>query len=156
VAPAFFACLQKCTSEVFRLRFFPQVRDSSHKFFARLTQMDDARDMECGAFGSDGELLGVVRLHADAERESGEYAILLRSDLKGQGLGWALMKLVITYGQAERFKRIEGQVLAENSNMLDLCKSLGFQLTRDRDDPDIVVAELDLASLDKALFLAAE
>ena len=39
-------------------------------------------------------MMGVVRLHADANHETGEYAILLRSDLKGQGLGWELMRPV--------------------------------------------------------------
>ena len=39
-----------------------------------------------------GDTLGVVRLHTDASGEAGEYAILLRSDLKGRGLGWALMQ----------------------------------------------------------------
>jgi RimJ/RimL family protein N-acetyltransferase len=94
----------KTTKEDLRLRFFSYVRDFSHKFIARLTQIDYARDMAFCAFDSSGELIGVVRLHADPERETGEYAILLRSDLKGQGLGWALMQLVIEYGQAERLQ----------------------------------------------------
>ena len=48
-----------------------------------------------------GEMLGVVRLHADANYESGEYGILLRSDLKGRGLGWKLMQLIIDYARAK-------------------------------------------------------
>ena len=41
------------------------------------------------------EMLGVVWLYSDAIHETGEYAILLRSDLHGRGLGWALMLLII-------------------------------------------------------------
>jgi acetyltransferase len=33
-----------------------------------------------------GEMLGVVRLHADAAYERGEYAVLVRSDLKSRAL----------------------------------------------------------------------
>ena len=132
------------------------MRDFSHKFIARLTQIDYARDMAFGAFEPSGELVGVVRLHADPEREAGEYAILLRSDLKGQGLGWALMQLVIDYGKAERFRRIKGQVLAENTTMLEMCKALGFSLKRDPDEREIMLAELDLEALDDAILPAAQ
>ncbi len=145
--PAFVDFFSKTTKEDLRLRFFSYVRDFSHKFIARLTQIDYARDMAFCAFDDSGELVGVVRLHADPERETGEYAILLRSDMKGQGLGWALMQLVIEYGQAERFKRIEGQVLAENTTMLGMCRALGFHIRRDADEPEIMVAKLDLAQL---------
>jgi acetyltransferase len=69
------------------------------------------------------EPLGVVRLHADASHESGEYAILLRSDLKGRGLGWSLMQLIIEYGESEGLKRISGQILQENTIMLKCAGS---------------------------------
>ncbi|MBV6657557.1 MAG: bifunctional acetate--CoA ligase family protein/GNAT family N-acetyltransferase [Devosiaceae bacterium] len=146
--PAFRDFFAKTDREDLRLRFFSYVRDFSHKFIARLTQIDYARDMAFGAFDGSGELIGVVRLHADPEREAGEYAILLRSDLKGQGLGWLLMKLVIEYGQAERFKRIEGQVLAENTTMLSMCQALGFSLKRDHNEPEIVECKLVLDGFD--------
>ena len=148
--PAFALFFSKIKQEDLRLRFFSYVRDFSQKFIARLTQIDYARDMAFGAFDSHGELLGVVRLHADPEREAGEYAILLRSDLKGLGLGWALMQLVIDYGRAEHFERIEGQVLAENTTMLAMCKALGFAFKRDPDEPGIVECRLELAKLDGA------
>ena len=154
--PAFELFFTKTTQEDLRLRFFSYVRDFSHKFIARLTQIDYARDMAFGAFEPSGELVGVVRLHADPEREAGEYAILLRSDLKGQGLGWALMQLVIDYGKAERFRRIKGQVLAENTTMLEMCKALGFSLKRDPDEREIMLAELDLEALDDAILPAAQ
>ena len=46
-----------------------------------------------------GGTLGVVSIHADYAYESGEYAILIRSDLKGYGLGWLLMELMIEYAR---------------------------------------------------------
>jgi GNAT superfamily N-acetyltransferase len=67
----------------------------------------------------------VVRLHADANYERGEYAILVRSDLKGRGLGYLLMQIIIDYARAEDLKVIEGQVLAENTAMLAMCRSSG-------------------------------
>ncbi|WP_293856777.1 bifunctional acetate--CoA ligase family protein/GNAT family N-acetyltransferase [uncultured Alsobacter sp.] len=136
------------TAEDLRLRFFAKVKEFSHAFIARLTQIDYARAMAFVAIErSTGDLMGVVRLHSDANHEEGEYAILLRSDLKGRGLGWALMKLMIEYARADGLKRVSGQVLRENTTMLAMCEALGFQSHSDPDDRDIRVVELDLTRL---------
>ena len=71
----------------------------------------------------------------DADYDRGEYAILVRSDLKGHGLGWLLMQLLIEYARAEGIRAIEGQVLAENTSMLKMCRELGFEISHDPDDP---------------------
>jgi acetyltransferase len=89
-------------------------------------------------------MLGVVRLHADANYQSGEYAILLRSDMKGRGLGWDLMQLIIAYARAEGLAAIEGQILRENTAMLAMCRELGFGIADDPSDPDICIARLAL------------
>jgi acetyltransferase len=61
------------------------VRDLSHRFIARLTQIDDRRAIALVAIDpSSGEKLGVVRLYADANYDRGEYAILVRLDLLGR------------------------------------------------------------------------
>ena len=85
-----------------------------------------------------------MRLHTNADYDSGEYAILVRSDLKGRGLGWLLMQLLIEYARAEGIRSIEGQVLQENTTMLNMCRELGFEIARDADDPHICVAKLSL------------
>ncbi|WP_163616503.1 GNAT family N-acetyltransferase, partial [Klebsiella pneumoniae] len=74
----------------------------SHAFIARLTQLDYARAMAFVALDpTTGEMMGAVRLHSDSLYENAEYAILLQSDLKGKGLGWALMQLLIHYARSE-------------------------------------------------------
>jgi acetyltransferase len=142
--PRFF---EHVSAEDIRLRFFSPLRTLSHAFIARLTQIDYARAMAFVAIDeSRNELLGVVRLHSDANYQSGEYAILLRSDLKGLGLGWKLMELIIEYGRSEKLQRIEGQVLSENTTMLRMCGELGFDIQHDPSDPTIMIARLSLQS----------
>jgi acetyltransferase len=137
--------LQHVSAEDLRLRFFSPIRAFDHAFIARFTQIDYARAMAFVALDEGSrDLLGVVRLHSDANYESGEFAILLRSDLKGHGLGWKLMHVMISYAQSEGLKRIEGQVLSENTVMLRMCAELGFQIAQDRDDPSIMVVTLAL------------
>jgi len=90
------------------------------------------------------QMLGVVRIHADSEYRSGEYAILVRSDLKGHGLGWLLMELMIEYARTEGLKSIHGQVLQENTMMLQMCQKLGFQIATDTEDASTAIVTLPL------------
>ena len=140
--PPFFAHV---SSEDLRLRFFAPVKNFSHAFIARLTQIDYARAMAFIVVDPLlKEMLGVVRLHADANYETAEYAILLRSDVKGLGLGWKLMQLIIEYARNEKLKHIHGQVLYENTTMLRMCRELGFDLKPDPDDHELCLATYDL------------
>src|SRR5262249_43539326 len=133
------------TMEDLRLRFFAPVKDFSHAFVARFTQIDYARAMALLALeASSGAMLGVVRLHVSTDGNVGEYAILVRSDLKGYGLGWLLMQLIIEYARAEGVKRIEGQVLRENSTMIAMCRAIGFAVKSDPDEEEIVAVSLEL------------
>jgi RimJ/RimL family protein N-acetyltransferase len=127
-----------------RFRFFDSIKEFSHQFLARLTDIDGVRAMAFVAIDeASSEMLGVVRLHSDLIHQAGEYAILLRSDLKGRGLGWALMQLIIEYAKSEGLSRIDGQILQENSVMLKMCRELGFKVktnARDRGVCDVTLA----------------
>jgi acetyltransferase len=136
------------TQEDLRLRFFAPVKEFSHAFIARLTQIDYARAFAIAAIREDnGGMLGGVRLMLDANREVGEYAILLRSDLKGQGLGWKLMKLMIEYAETHGLRRVEGQVLSENVTMLQMCQALGFKVQDDPHEHGVKLVKLDLMDM---------
>lgn len=133
--PAF---LEGVTAQDLRLRFFGQIKEFGHAFIARLTQIDYARAMAFIAVDQrTGALLGVVRLHASANYDKGEYAVLVRSDLKGKGLGWTLMKTMLDYARAEGIAKVEGQVLRENTTMLAMCAELGFTITPDPSDSSL-------------------
>ncbi|QOZ30596.1 bifunctional acetate--CoA ligase family protein/GNAT family N-acetyltransferase [Bradyrhizobium sp. CCBAU 53421] len=136
---------KRVTAEDLRLRFFHAMKEFSHAFIARLTQLDYARAMAFVALDpATGEMMGAVRLHSDSLYQNAEYAILLQSDLKGKGLGWALMQLLIHYARSEGLKRLSGQVLTENTTMIGMCRDLGFTATMDPEDHSIVDVVLDL------------
>jgi acetyltransferase len=136
--------LHRVSPQDLRLRFFAPMK-FTHEFIARLTQLDYARAMAFVAFDEvSNEMVGVVRTHSDSVYESGEYAILLRSDLKGKGLGWVLMQLIIEYARSEGLKVIYGDVLRENSVMLEMCRHLGFEIKSSPAEPDICEVRLKL------------
>jgi acetyltransferase len=135
--------LAKIGSEDLRLRFFAPIKEFGHAFISRLTQLDYARAIAFLALQND-DIIGVVRLHCDANHQRGEFAVLVRSDLKGQGFGWRLMQLIIEYARTEGLKVIDGQVLRENSTMLKMCRELGFKTISLPDTPESVAVELAL------------
>jgi RimJ/RimL family protein N-acetyltransferase len=121
--------------EDLRLRFFDSIKEFSHQFIAKLTDLGGLRGIAFVAFDeANNETLGVVWLYCDPINETGEYAILLRSDLKGRGLGWALMQLIIEYAKSVDLNRIDGQILQENAVMLKMCRELGFTVVTDAAD----------------------
>jgi acetyltransferase len=120
-------------------------KEFSHRFIARFTQIDYARAMAfVGLDAEQKEMLGVARLAADPDYIRGEYAVIVRSDLKGKGIGWALMQHLIHYASVEGLHELYGEVLATNTRMLDMCRSLGFDIAADSDDPALVKARLTL------------
>jgi acetyltransferase len=135
--------LEKIDPEDLRLRFFAPVKEFGHAFISRLTQLDYSRAIAFVALQNE-EIIGVVRLHCDANHERGEFAVLVRSDLKGRGIGWHLMQLIIEYARAEGLKVIQGQVLRENATMLKMCRELGFKTINLAETPESVGVELAL------------
>ncbi len=137
--------LAHVSKEDLRLRFFDSIKEFSPQFIAKLTELDYARAMAFVAIDeASSETLAVVRLHADPIHETGEYAILLRSDLKGRGLGWSLMQLIIEYAKSEGLKRVSGQILHENTVMLKMCRELGFEVKTNAEDPGLCDVTLTL------------
>jgi RimJ/RimL family protein N-acetyltransferase len=127
------------------LRFFDSIKEISPQLMTRLIQLDYSRAMAFVAIDeAGGDTLGVVRLHADAVHETAEYAIVLRSDLKGRGLGWFLMQLIIEFAKSDGLKRIYGQILQENTVMLNMCRDLGFEIKTDAKDRGVRDVTLSL------------
>jgi acetyltransferase len=141
--PEFIANL---TSEDLRLRFFAAIRNLSEDRISELTHLDYARAMAFIAIDeASGRMLGVVRLHLDDDRKGGEYAVIVRSALKGHGIGWLLMQRMIEYARVLGLERVHGQVLADNSTMLLMCREFGFHVADDPNDLGIKVVTLNLA-----------
>ncbi len=72
------------------------------------------------------ETLGVVCAAADPDNASAEFAIIVRSDLKGQGLGSLLMDKMIRYCRDRGIGQLIGEVLKANRGMQALARRFGF------------------------------
>ncbi len=132
--------LEQLAPEDIRLRVFYSRRSIEHTELARLTQIDYAREMAFIATrhieGDGEETLGTVRATVDPDNHTAEFGVIVRSDLKGSGLGHRLMGKMIEHLRARGTQRLVGHVMHENAAMLELARALGFQEGRVPDEPD--------------------
>src|SRR5438132_14320270 len=120
--------LRDVSAEDLRLRFFADVAELSAAEADKLSHLDYKHETAFIALDEDtGRMLGLVRLKDELDEQTAEFAILVRSRLKGHGLGWVLMHCAIDYAKQTGLRRIYGDVLAENASMLQMCEQLGFR-----------------------------
>jgi acetyltransferase len=131
--------------EDLRLRFFAMTKGLSHELATRLTRIDYGREMALIAQPlQNDEILGVARFSADADNREAEFAVTVRSDWKGHGIGWLLMEKLVGVARHRGIGVLSGMVLRANTNMLKFCRDLGFAITANADDPLTVYASLTL------------
>lgn len=128
--------------EEIRMRFLHPVRELTPEMAHRLTNLDPAREFAlvvAEPLPPGQALVGAVAREAiDADRSESEFAILVSRYLSGQGLGVYLMRKLVRWAQLKRLDAIYGDVLDENTRMLELAEALGFRRELVRDDPGIV------------------
>ncbi len=134
------AFLGRLAPDDIRMRIFSSRRSIARSELARLVQIDYEREtaIVAVATGSDGaeETLGAVRAVADPDNIDAEFGVLVRTDLKGKGLGLLLMQKLIATLRALGTQQLVATVLAHNHAMLAMAKRLGFMLCRRPDDDD--------------------
>ena len=139
-APALVEAGVRCSPEDLRLRFFGAMHGLPPWLAARLSQIDYDREMALVAFDparteAPTEILGVVRLICDPNNTQGEFAIIVRTDFKGQGLGYALMREMLAWGQRRGLAKVVGEVMMENAPMLGMVSDLnGVVESRDTEN----------------------
>ncbi|QOY92763.1 bifunctional acetate--CoA ligase family protein/GNAT family N-acetyltransferase [Massilia sp. UMI-21] len=130
-AAAHVAFFHALSPEDVHMRMFGMMRALSPQQLARFTQIDYAREMAfiaSRAAPGGAETLGVARVVFDPDDLRGEFAVTVRSDLKGQGLGHLLMSRLLDYCAERGVPLIEGVALPENTRMHALAAALGFAL----------------------------
>jgi acetyltransferase len=145
-APRLKEMFRRADPKDIRMRFMHAMKELPDKLAARLSQIDYAREMAFVAFEGDGgdEAIGVSRLAADANNERAEFAVMVRTDWKGKGLGYGLMGLLIDHARARGLGELFGEILSENQPMIAMCKELGFTVKPMAGEPSISEAVLSL------------
>ena len=124
--------LNSLAPEDARMRFFDTMRRLPRSQLARFTQIDYDREMALVAIERDDDgterSLGEVRAVADPDHTFADFAIVVRSELKGRGLGRLLLRSIIDYARRRGIGELRGDTLSGNLRMQQLAQNLGFEL----------------------------
>lgn len=116
-------------------RYFSQRGKMTHEEMAILTQIDYQREMAFIAVRKDKnaeqETMAVIRASIDPDNIEAEFAMIVRSDLQGLGLGTLLLQKLIHYQQGKGTTFLSGMTMLSNQGMAGLAKKLGFAIERD-------------------------
>ncbi len=141
----------RSTPEDLRFRFFSPVRPAVGPLSSLLTDFDRDRHIAVAAYdpkavGDSLGILAVVRLILAADKPEGEFAIMVRSDQAGRGLGHALMREMLSWARARALTAVRGEILAENKRMLRLAREFGAVVVPQNEDFRIVQVRIDLTA----------
>ena len=125
-APRLIELVDKCTAEDVFFRFGVGMKHLSPELAQQLSHIDYDRHMALAAEGVDDSLLGVARVTDDLGGETGEFVLLVRSDVHGQAIGRTLLQALIDYAAARGMTSIWSDTELENGPMIDLARHLGF------------------------------
>ncbi|WP_342754080.1 bifunctional acetate--CoA ligase family protein/GNAT family N-acetyltransferase [Pantoea sp. MBD-2R] len=121
--------IAQVTKEDLYYRYFSEINEFTHDDLANMTQIDYDREMAIVAIrqhnGAD-EIIGVTRAVSDADNIDAEFSVLVRSDLKGLGLGRRLLEKMISYTRQHGLQQLNGITMPGNRGMITLARKLGF------------------------------
>lgn len=135
--PGLQAFINLVTKEDLYYRYFNEINKLTHEDLANMTQIDYDREMAFVAVRrkeGNEEIIGVTRAISDPDNCDAEFAVLVRSDLKGLGLGRRLLEKLIVYTREHGLQRLNGITMPTNPNMIALARALGFQVRFDLED----------------------
>jgi acetyltransferase len=143
--PLLKAFILKVTKEDLYYRYFSEINEFTHEDLANMTQIDYDREMAFVAVrteNEESEIIGVTRTVSDPDNIDAEFSVLVRSDLKGLGLGRRLLDKMIDYAAEHGLQRLTGITMPNNRGMITLAKKLGFDVDIQIQDS---IANLSLA-----------
>lgn len=124
-------------------RFMQALRELTPEMLVRFTQIDYDREMAFIAVveQDDKELeVGVARYATNPDGESCEFALVVDDEWQHKGIGSRLMNTLMKTAKARGFATMEGEILSDNRNMLNLVRHLGFSTSISPLDQQIVLA----------------
>ncbi|MCL4470084.1 MAG: bifunctional acetate--CoA ligase family protein/GNAT family N-acetyltransferase [Sulfuricella sp.] len=132
--------VRNLSEEAKYFRFMNTMHELSQTMLVRFTQIDYDREMALIAVteqnGKEVEI-GVCRYAINPDGESCEFALVVSDQWQHKAIGHKLMAGLIDAARDKGLKTMEGEVLADNRNMLKLVATLGFTVATSEEDPAV-------------------
>jgi RimJ/RimL family protein N-acetyltransferase len=136
------------TPDEVRMRFLHPLTELTPEMARRFTALDPQHEFAlvlAEPYPPGEALVGaVVRASVEPQGEAAEFALIVSHFIGRQGLGRLLMHKLFDWARWRGIRRLYGDVLVENTAMLAMCRSLGFQREAGS-EPGIVRVVLDVS-----------
>ncbi len=133
--------VQQLSDKAKHFRFMYALKELTPAMLSRFTQIDYDREMALIAVvqeqGRELEI-GVARYIINPDATSCEFAIVVDDEWQGKGLATELLGYLIEIARQKGLRSVEGKVLSDNKDMLQLSEAMGFRIERDIEDPQIM------------------
>jgi acetyltransferase len=142
--------VRELSNEAKYFRFMNSLQELSQEMLVRFTQIDYHNEMALIAvrLNEDGEeQIGVARYTTNLDKTSCEFALVVSDKWQSKGIAHHLMRNLMEIARDRNLEKMDGQVLSSNRKMLELVRSLNFQISNDPDDSTIELVEARLDSL---------
>jgi acetyltransferase len=123
------------------------LKEITPELVSKFTQIDYDREMALIALVGDGpseRQIGVGRCVDFRDGRGCDFAIVVADDWQGKGIATELLQRLIDIARDRRLEYMEGIVLRENRNMIELAKNLGFEAGAVPEDQTLVAITLRL------------
>jgi acetyltransferase len=138
---------RQLSNEAKYFRFMSSVQELTPEMLTRFTQIDYHNEMALIAVTDEGNHeieLGVARYVTNPDKKSCEFALVVSDQWQRQGIAHKLMHQLMEIARDRGLERMEGEVLSNNFKMLDLMKSLYFNISTSAEDSSIKEVVVDL------------
>lgn len=128
-------------------RMMGAVRELAPSVLERFVNVDYKRDMAFAALvgsGASEQIIGVARYAADPQGPGCEFAVAVADAWQGRGVGAQLTKMLMDYARLQGIRRLHGDVLVSNREMIELAHWLGMSTRRSEEDATVLQAVRDL------------
>ena len=129
---------EKLSEESVYLRYFRAFQLDQrveHERLTRICYVDYDRDIvlvvEHPNAAGEQEIVAVGRLTRLPNPAEAEFAMLVRDDFQGRGVGTQLLQNLLDFGRDEGIKRVVAFMLPENRGMIEISEKLGFAMGRE-------------------------
>lgn len=137
----------EATHEDLRFRFLSSMKAVAPEITRELVEVDHSRTENLLAFDArDGRLAATAMIAANEDQDSAEVAVIVRSDLKGRGVGWAMLDLACDYATARGFKSLHSVELGANFPGIALEEEMGFKGRPCPEDSSVMILTKTLAT----------
>jgi len=125
-----------------RFRFLSAHAHLNHQQLAPMVEVDHSRAESFIAFDkATGTVVGHGLLVCDKPLDTGEIAISVCSNWRGQGVGWALLDVVADAARQRGVRRVISIEDRQNHAAIDLERENGFTPQPVEGDPSLVLLE---------------